>query len=268
VFPGGNFVPDPASNVVIPNVPSPSPGYYPGYGQFGNFFGLTYDRPYSKWLPVPRQLVTPDGSKYAYTSPDSVYVVNVVGGAKTELGTGFGHAWQVFEVENDRLYANPQQTTSQAVAGLWVLPFSGAPRQITSKGYWQSVGGGAAYGFEAPGIPQGAVQRLMRLDLRTGVATPWLDNLPPNSQVLGFDLQGHAIMLVQGNSAQAVVLTGRNQTLTMYDGSQPNIFITAVLGDRNGIWMASGDGLYIYRTGIPGLERATIVTGPMAGPCA
>jgi hypothetical protein len=97
VFPGGKYVADPKSNVVIPNVPTPSPSY--GYNP-GNFFGLTYSRTYSRWLPVPRQFVTPDEAHYVYTSPDSVYVVSVASGAKIELGASLGHPWSVLEVDN------------------------------------------------------------------------------------------------------------------------------------------------------------------------
>lgn len=268
VFPGGKFVADPASNVVIPNVPTPSPQYGPGGYQPGNFFGLTYDRAYSKWLPVPRQLVSPDGARYVYTSPDSVFVVNVVGGAKTELGAGSGHAWNVFDVDSEGVYANAQQTTSLAPAGLWLLPFSGAPHQITATGYWQAVGGGAAYGFEAPSVPTGAVQRLLRLDLKTGATSTWFDNLPLGN-VLGFDVQGHPILSLQGNPQQVVVLTRVNQELILYNGDPPNFYVSwGVMADRNGIWLASGNGLYIHRAGTVQLELVSAVTGPLAGSCA
>jgi hypothetical protein len=40
-----------------------------------------------------------------------------------------------------------------------------------------------------------------------------------------------------------------------------------VLADTNGVWLASGNGLYIYRTGTEHLEQASVVTGPLAGPC-
>ena len=270
VFPGGQFVADPTSNVVIPNVPSPSPGY--GI-QPGNFIGLTYDRPYKKWLPVPRQYVSPDGSRYVfippapYSAPNSIFVESVTTGARTELGAGMGRAWNILDVESEGVYATAQQTSSQAPAGLWLLPFSGAPRQITATGYWQAVGGGAAYGFEAPSVPTGAVQRLMRLDLKTGTAAPWFDNLPL-SNVIGFDLQGHPILTLQVNPQQVVELTGSNAKVTIYDGSVPGLYVSwGVLADSNGIWLASGNGLYIYRTGTEHLEQASAVTGPLAGAC-
>jgi hypothetical protein len=255
---------------VILNVPSPSPGY--GY-QPSNFFGLTYDRQYKKWLPVPRQLVSPDGSRYvyvsalSYNSPNSVYVVSVSGAARSELGANMGHAWNVLDVESEGVYATAQQTSSQAPAGLWLLPFSGAPRLITATGYWQAVGGGAAYGFEAPSLPSGAVQRLIRLDVRTGAAAPWFDNLPL-SNVIGFDLQSHPILSLQVNPQQVVVLIASNVKVTIYDGSVPGLYVSwGVMADSNGIWLASGNGLYLWKAGTEHLEQASAVSGPLAGAC-
>jgi hypothetical protein len=180
-----------------------------------------------------------------------------------------GHAWTVLDVESEGVYANPQQTSSQATAGLWLLPFSGAPRQITTKGYWQSVGGGAAYGYSAPAVPLGAVQPLLRLDLKTAKTSTWLDNLPPNSSVMGFDLQGRPIVNVQSTPVQILVLTGVNQQATIFDGSLQNFYVSwGVLADSHGIWLASGSGLYIWTGVIGQIEQVSPVSGPLAGPCA
>jgi hypothetical protein len=133
VFPGGKFVADTTTNVVVTGIPSPSPSQ-PGYG-YGNFFGLSYDRKFRKWLPVPRTLVTPDETRYVYPTPDGIYVVNVGGGAPTEIDSTSGHSWTVLDVETEGMYGNPNLASPQAVAGLWLVPFSGSPRQITTKGY-------------------------------------------------------------------------------------------------------------------------------------
>ncbi len=264
VFPGGMFVADPASNIVIAGVPTPTPG---PYSYQGNFFGLTYDKAYSKWLPVSRGMVTPDGSRYVYPSSDSVYVVRVAGGPIAELAPRSGHIWTVLYAASDGVYANPLAQTQQAVAGLWFLPFSGSPRQVSTRGYWQAVGGGAAYGYAAPSVPSGAVQSLLRLDLKTGASSTWLADMPSNSNVLGFDFQGRPIVLKQSSPPTVVVVTTPGRTLTLIDGSVQNFYISWVLADGHGIWMASGDGTYLFRTGF-GLEKVSDVTGPMAGPCA
>jgi hypothetical protein len=267
VFPGGKFVADPASNVVIAGVPPPSPGPYGyPYGN-GNFLGLTYDRRYSKWLPVTRPFVTPDEMHYVYPSPDSVYVVSVADGSKVELGAG-SHAWTVYDVATEGIYANPLQTSTQAVAGLWLLPFNGAPRQVTAKGFWQAVGGGAAYGFDAPQVPNGAVQSLLRLDLKTAKTSTWVDNLPQYSSVQGFDLDGHPIVSEQTVPVQVVTFNAPNQQVSVYDGSLQNFYLSwGVLADSHGIWMASGNGLYLSIGPRAAIEQVSPVSGPLAGPC-
>jgi hypothetical protein len=264
VFPGGKFVADPASNVVVSGVPTPSPG---PYGYQGNFYGLTYDRAYSKWLPVPATMVSPDGSRYVFPSAGSVYVLSAKGGPITELGADSGRGWNIFGVGTEGVYANPQAQGQQAVAGLWLLPFTGSPRQVTTSGYWFTVGRGAAYGYPAPAVPSGAVQSLLRLDLKTGASTVWLPDVPSNSSILGFDFQGNPIVMQQNNPPNLVVVTAPGQTVTLVDGSVQNFYVSWVLADSHGIWMASGDGTYLFRTGF-GMEKVSDVTGPFAGPCA
>ena len=68
-FPGGQFVVDPASQVTVPG-----PGARTS-------FGMSYDLGYHRWLPVPWDWITPDGSKYVYATPTTVVVVSVVTGA-------------------------------------------------------------------------------------------------------------------------------------------------------------------------------------------
>jgi hypothetical protein len=252
--------------VVITGVPSPSPGSEYGYG-YTNFYGLSYDRRFSKWLPVARQLVTPDETRYVFGAPESVYVVNVANGARTQIGTGTGHGWIVLAVTSDGVYANPTPTTPQAIAGLWLLPFSGEPRLVTAKGYWQVASGAGAFGYEAPSIPAGASQRLMRLDLKTGLITRWFDDLPQYTNILGFDLQGHPIVFIQSTPQQLMLLTGSNQAVAMYDGQFQNVYVTWASADSHGIWLATGEGTYLWKGAGSDLERASQVTGPIAGPC-
>jgi hypothetical protein len=265
VFPGGKFVPDAGSNVIITGIPTPGPGG--GSGGYTNFFGLSYDRKYSRWLPVARQFVTPDETRYAFGSPNSIYVVNLANGARTELGTGTGHGWNVLGVTGDGVYANPIQASALPVAGLWLLPFSGTVRQVTTKGYWQAIGGGGAYGYEAPSAPAGATQRLVRLDLKSGAMTVWFDDMPLYGNLLGFDQQGHPIVFAQGTPPQLLILTGASKSVPIWDESLQSLYVTSVLADSHGLWLAASEGMYLWKgAGVP-LERASQVTGPIAGPC-
>jgi hypothetical protein len=267
VFPGGQFVADPASIVVIPGVPTPSPQFGYGYAP-SNFFGLTYDRAYSRWLPVPRQFVAPDGSRYVYPSPDSVYAVSVAGGPTLELGQGQGHTWNVLDVENEGVYATVQSNSNVVPAGLWLLPFSGGAVQVVTTGYWHAVGGGAAYGYEAPSAPSGVFQRLMRLDLKTGLISPWFDE-KSQALVIGFDARGAPIATLQGNPQLLVLLAAPNAPTFIYDGTPAmNLNLNnGVLADPNGIWVPTGNGLYIFGANTGRLDFVSQVSGPLAGAC-
>src|ERR1700687_3295997 len=122
VFPGGTFIADPASAVSLPpGAPTPQPMM----GQQGY---LSYDRAFSKWLPVPYSWVSPDGSRYAFSTSNSVWVQNVADSAKVLLGEG--QPWVIVAYLSEGVYAAPPNA-----AGLWLLPVSTAPRQIANTGY-------------------------------------------------------------------------------------------------------------------------------------
>ncbi len=60
--PGGDFSPDPSSDV---KRPKGDPNGY-GYGDLG----FSFDYALRKWLPVQRAFVAPSGTRYAYPSQD------------------------------------------------------------------------------------------------------------------------------------------------------------------------------------------------------
>jgi hypothetical protein len=84
-FPAGTFSLDPASKV----------------GSDGNWYGLTYDRAVSKWLPVPRAWVNPKGTFYVYADDGGNLVeVNAGSGTTTVIRQGFGAPTRLVDVEN------------------------------------------------------------------------------------------------------------------------------------------------------------------------
>jgi hypothetical protein len=187
VFPEGAYIGDPKSAVTMPS-PSPgSPSPAPGYGQ--GYSGLSYDRAYSRWLPVPYAQVSPDGSRYAHTSPDSIYVENVATGATIELGEG--HAWAIIGVQNDGVYAIIVNEP-----GFWLLPYSGASKQITAAGYWPMASPVAAYGGTTSAVPQGIANTIIRHDLKSGAVSDWFTRGGAQSSMYGFDAHGNALILV------------------------------------------------------------------------
>jgi len=235
VYPGGSYVADPRSSVTIPTPspgsPSPPPPQY-GYPGFGT--GLSYDRAYSRWVPVSYFYVSPDGSHYAHTSTDSVYVENVATGATTEFGQG--HAWTIIGVQNQGVYA-----TINGAAGLWLLPYSGTPKQITTTGYWQLANAVAAYGTTASAVPEGVANTIVRLDLTNGAVSDWFTRGGGRSEVIGFDASGNAVITVSyftGGAFDVWVTKGLQDRTPIFGNSQGLGLNGRPIADSHGIWFA------------------------------
>jgi hypothetical protein len=275
IFPGSTFVADPNSAVTAPSPspgspsPPPPPGYY-GYPQ--GWWGTTYDRAYSRWLPVPRNWVTPDGTRYAYPGSSGVYVQDIVKGANVELGEG--RTWTVLDVESEGVYA-----TSPPGAGLWLLPFSGAETQITAVGYWQGVAAGAAYGTETSAVPQGATNSIIKLDIKSRTTTSWFTRTGAQSRVLGFDGQGDPIIVVNGSNngfgaTETWITTGANtgipiavSTYAPYQQASGFSPGGTVIADSHGLWFTGNGGIALYVTG-SGWYWMSSLGAQIAGTCA
>lgn len=276
VFPGGTFVADPSSAVSLPaGAPAPPPM---GMGQQW-YGGLSYDKAFSKWLPVPITWVSPDGSRYALPSTNSVWVQNVADGTHVLLGEG--QQWLISAFLSDGVYAAPVNS-----AGLWLLPISGPPRQIATTGYWRAVAAGAAYGTTTSAVPQGAANPIIKLDLKTGAISDWFVRGNAQATILGFDAQGHPVLQLYypaPNSRGEIWLTTAPSTGVPLSTSnspsyygQPPQLNGAPLGDTNGIWFqayaqyppggASNSGMVLY---VPnsGLYWMSNISGQIAGGC-
>jgi len=279
VFPGSTFITDPGSAVALPSPspgtsPPPQNGPGPGYGQG---YGLSYNRAYKKWLPVPINWVSPDGHHYAYIS-DGIYGVNVADGTQTELRDG--RNWNIVGVQNQGVYAG-----DQSVGGLWLFPFSGTARQITTGGYWQAATSGAAYGTSTSAVPQGVSNVILRLDLGTGRSTEWFARPDTQSSVSGFDQHGNAILSVRflnNTGTEIWIVTGANSGapiagfVTLYTNYGFNSY-SAPVADSHGVWFAgnystpysntTATGLALYVPGA-GFYWMSGINGQLAGGCS
>jgi hypothetical protein len=257
VFPDRTFVGDPRSGVTVPTPPGSSPPPGP-YGQA--FFGLSYDRAVSKWVPVQRTWVTPDGKRYAYPdNSDGIDVVDVV--ANTEVKVGTGIRWQVIGVEAEGIYASQSN-----VAGLWLVPFTGAVSKITAEGYWNAVGGGAAYGTETSSLPNGVPTVIIRLDLKSHAKQNWFEVNNSTSSVYGFDGAGHPIMMVQGFGqypGQLWLVTGLGNALVI---ASNNNFSGPPIADQHGLWFMNYQATYLWVPGA-GMQVQANIGGYLAGGC-
>lgn len=268
VLPDRTFVADPRSAVTVPSPPAgATPPAGPG---FQGWFGTTYDKGLAKWLPVMYQWVSPDGRHYAYPLGTGIDVVDAGTSAQTVIGAG--RAWQILDVGNTSVTAEPQ-----GQPGLWTVPFSGSPTQITAGGYWQAIGGGAAYGTTTSAVPLGVATQIIRLDLSKGTTQPWFQVDGAVTSVIGFDAAGHPLMAVspQGGGyssanpfpyqtyvwlvrglGDASVLTGGNLN-------------SAPIADSHGIWLSGGagsSGIYLY-TG-HAMQWVANIGAQLAGECS
>lgn len=256
-FPGGNFTADPRSAVAAPS-PGPQQGYGYGYGPSG----MSYDRSHSRWLPVAPQLVAPDGNHYAYASNDGIYVVDAANGTQVELGQG--HPWQLLRVLNDRVYA-----TVPGTPGFWVVPFTGAPSEVTTSGYWQAATANAAYGTATSAVPAGTTQKLLKLNTATGKVSDWFSTPGATVSVLGFDLAGDPVIQAGYVNTWELWLSGR-----VIANSYEQFFVQgAMFADSHGLWFpiyyqgGNVQGIALYVPG-SGLYMVSQLGAQVAGVCA
>src|SRR5438034_8375581 len=137
-LPGGTFAPDPASNVSLPR---------------GGTQGMTHVLGMHNWVPVKRDQVSPDGTKYAFYEYCWIQVVWPRGEnfrlSAPDDGQACGMYWSVLWTANDGVYVTP---ASVEAVGLWWVPFSGTAREVSTMGYWTASDGRYAYGSPlAPG---------------------------------------------------------------------------------------------------------------------
>jgi len=237
---------------------------------------LSWDQAQKKWLPVPYTWVTPDGSKYAYATSNSIYVQDVAGPAHVQLGEG--KQWQILAVLADGVYAMNTQPTG-LIAGLWLLPFSGPADQLTTTGYWQAVTASAAYGTDTSAVPQGVSTTIIRLDLRTGaIDHNWFSRSGANASVAGFDGHGNPILYVNSftGGANEVWISLGSDLGTPIMGSQNGVFVNGTpIADSHGVWFSasiqnfsnggnSAQLLYVPNSGVYVMSQ---IGGQLAGGC-
>jgi hypothetical protein len=247
-FPGGTLNQDPSAKQV----------------------SLLSDRAYSKWLPVWRDSVSPDGKQYAYGEGDldrqaggKVHLVDVATGSDRVIYSYSGNfVYGVTDFAAEGIYlshAVPEGWTH----GLWLLGLAGgAPRLINSTITAPALGGGAAWGLDfnaadpspAPGGMVGPMNRLLRIDLHTGAAMSWLYRPGASIGIMGFDSAGNPLVSAAGATSDGVWLV-KSATLAtkLYTGSSdaPSPDSVAAV-DRNGVWLSSDGpltGVWLYSAG-------------------
>ncbi len=211
------------------------------------------------------------GSRYAFASPDSIYVENVASGTLSEIGQG--HAWNIVSVQAPGVYA-----TQPNNAELWFVPFTGDLLQVTAGGFWPAATAEAAYGTPTSAVPQGAANTIVRVDLKTGATSTWFTRQGAQSTVIGFDILGRATISVNDFSnagisevwistqaGSAAPITGSGNGMSVYGPP---------VADSHGVWFtgsysdgySSVSGLALYVPG-SGIYWMSNLGGLLAGGC-
>lgn len=147
-----------------------------------------YDSAASKWLPVPRAWISPDGTHFAWPENKAaagpvtgiIHVVEVATGADKPIivpAPSMPVSYEAGGIFVTRIVPNsdapPQGLTK-------IDPSSGSFKQIVADGNWTALGGGFAFGGDVDSTvapppangPGAFYNRVRKLDLNTGAITP------------------------------------------------------------------------------------------------
>jgi hypothetical protein len=245
--------------------------------------GDVYDAQYKRWVPGPRELISPDGSRYTYWSLSSatpantqVHVVDVVSGVDRIIYDGATNYWPIAFAGGGIYVLHAINLKQNSFEGLFRLdPAGGTPVKVSGsdllpRGRWTLVSGGSAWGWDLQPDTQQFVLRIHQLDLATGTVTDWL-NEPPGLDLtpIGLDAKGRLYLSdfyelwrldapnVEEHLLKPPLVSGRVSL---------NIFVA----DPHGEWMGTWGGLWHY-SDAGGAQRLSVATDQdmvnPAGPC-
>jgi len=258
----GAFVSFPSGSVLID----------PQAQALANQWGFYYDRAFSRWLPVQRQAVSPDGKHYAYgefgadqSHGPRMHVVDVATGADHVFDTPTG-AWNVrydvldYAAEGIYLYTNYEVSYGVALMN----PTTGVIQPLASLPDIQASAGNRAFwvGTVNPADPNplGGIEiqpnQIDRFSLVDGTRVPWFYRPSTAPRVIGSDLQGHPIVqVVNGRNGSIDADYGGELILVMNPQSQRSIFTGSgklvssmfmSISDSHGTWFGTDHGIYLY----------------------
>jgi hypothetical protein len=279
-FPAGTYQADPKANVS-----PPTPTFFP--------LSRSYDKAFERWLPVPRDWISPDGKRYAYpelpppdvqagssTPPGGVHVVDIATGANHFFNPGTPPAnsfWWVVDYETEGIYLAVQSNGPAGPTGVWLLdPATGAVRKITDAQALYVSGSGAWSTADAlTGHGPGPGSRLLRTDLKTGAQVSWYKRTDIEFMVAGADGAGHPVLDVwKYQTPQLLLITGPNsatilQTAPGFPVPSLSNYVHPV-ADANGLWLGDAQGsisLYTPATGIKKMAQVSSGDVAPAGGC-
>jgi hypothetical protein len=251
--------------------------------------GRSFDRAFSRWLPVGRQAVSPDGTHYAFTELGKqdqfvIHVVDVASGQDrtfpiTASAAGIMPQNVVFDYAAEGIYL--VQAFEGPIPGMWLFdPANASIRQVTKVSVEVNAGRGTFWIDDLNPADPNPVKSYMRilpnqiwrLDLQSGHRVIWLDRPGTGLAVIGIDAQDRPLI--------RAVHDGRNNLdptaellLSLDDALQRSVFKGAIaaslsggITDEHGVWFGSPQGIYLY-TLAGGLQKVSDRPGYPANGC-
>jgi hypothetical protein len=282
-YPDGTFTADPSSAI------TPDPGR-PGFGRTvttpvltgvaGNG-NETYDWKFSRWLPAAHELVSPDGSQYAYSEVIPNQGSQGIGGPPA-LGTLI-HVVDVVTATDRVVYQSTDQLSAAAFGPEGIYLFQPAEIANTVRPFYlwlvdpsthaaHKLLGGKVVGpgtgaitagtfwimATDPNNPKGA-PTLLRMDLNDGSQSTWYEPTTTFAGFLGLDSLGRPIVSTfsgsNGDPGKTWIVTAAG---AMHQIAEVG-FSAKAIADPHGSWLA-GQGLFLY-SAAGGLSKVSDVSG-------
>jgi hypothetical protein len=275
-FPSGTATSDPTAAEVDSITPT-------GRELVGNSYVHYYDRAYSRWVPVTRDSVSPDGAHYAYTdravgdrqNPQAratLHVVTVTTGVELLFDDGpWSAPYVVLDYAAEGIYL---MTTFAVNTGLWLMdPSTGAVIRVANLSNIQGSAGNNVFWVGAanrndPHPVHGAPNELDRLNRVEGSRVAWFYRPGSGVHFVSQDVAGHPIIVVgsaNGPGELVIVLgPGIGRSILLEGDKVPSL--ASPISDNHGVWFGSPDGIFLYSEA-NGLQKVSNQPGYPANGC-
>jgi hypothetical protein len=252
----------------------------------GNPSTFYYDRAYSRWLPVSRQAVSPDGRHYAYISypADPRGILTIV-----DVGTGSVRTfdatparaqsplfYMILDYAKEGIYLALAYIEGP-ISGLWLMDLNtGTIRQVANLFDVHAIAGSVVWlGSLNPGDPNPmgglgvSPDSVDSFDISAGVRTAWLYLPGKGVRVVAVDLAGHPIVQAGDvNNDELLLLTSPGAAEQIVQGPYSNFpTLGRAIADSHGVWFGSQSGIYLYSTAV-GLRKISDQAGYPGNGCA